>query len=589
MVKNGKKISLFVDRNSYKNSVHSVAECGDCHLNYNPDEIPHTPVASEVNCLSCHKESEKNKLSVHASLKCYECHSKHDTKPAKELAKQQSENCLSCHNTSSIKQHTLSKHAKNNVTCQSCHLGGHNVKKISKKEETALCGKCHGEHEKDFKNSIHNTVLRKGNQFAPSCTDCHGSHRLIRGKISVESEACLKCHLDETKFPGEQQGSARFVRQYKTSIHAAIDKEGLLEAAGCVDCHGNHIVQNLDNPLASTSRAKLMETCGKCHKDVVDHFKKSKHGQELAAGNEKAPTCTDCHGEHDIQSTLIINEQAKINLTDKCLSCHKDGKIPHKNYKGEEELITGYEKSVHYTSLKEGNFDAPTCYQCHGAHEMEKADNPESKIHKTNIASTCGQSNCHTNQLNEYTGSIHQLGVSKNNEDAPTCNNCHGNHGIVTKDVDNKLDKSRELVNLCSSCHASVEIVERNSLPFRVAETYNESFHGLATRGGSKEAANCESCHSYHNIRPSSDSLSTIHISNLPKTCGGCHPGATEALFNKKIHLTNPEEDAPFVFWVTRIYITLIFVLIGFMVFHNVMDLRKKIKHKKNITSEKKQ
>jgi hypothetical protein len=332
----------------------------------------------------------------------------------------------------------------------------------------------------------------------------------------------------------------------------------------------------------------MIETCGKCHQETVEHFKRSKHGQELIKGNDKAPTCTDCHGEHDIQSTLLSNDFSKLNLTDKCLSCHKDGKIPHKNFKGEEELITGYQKSVHYTALKNGNFDAPTCYQCHGAHEMESTDNPDSKISKKNIAKTCGQSSCHVTQLNDYTGSIHQIGVSKDNKDAPTCNNCHGNHGIVSKNIDNKLEKSRELVQLCSNCHSSVAMIERNDLPTQVAETYSESFHGLATRGGSKEAANCESCHGNHNVRPSDDSLSTISKKNLPQTCGKCHPGATEVLFTKKIHLNNPEEDSPMVFWVTRFYLFMIFGLIGFMVLHNVLDFKRKVQHKKKSAAEKK-
>ncbi len=588
MEKSGKKISLFVDASHYKNSVHQIAECEDCHENYNPDEIPHTKSKQEVNCISCHSEARNIETNVHAKVKCYDCHTKHEIKPAREFAKEQVKACISCHKNQTLQHFSESVHSKNNVNCEKCHDGGHKVKKISKQEVSGLCGKCHGDHEKNFRNSIHQTVMKAGNVNAPTCTDCHGSHTIISGKISVESRACLECHLDEKKFPGENLGSAKFVAHYKTSIHASVEKEGLLEAAGCVDCHGNHMVQNLDNPKASTSRAKLIETCGKCHKDVVDSFKKSKHGMELSKGNDKAPTCTDCHGEHDIQSTQLSNDFSKVNLTEKCLSCHKDGKIPHKNYKGEEELITGYQKSVHYQALKNGNFSAPTCYQCHGAHEMETLDNPDSKLNKNNIAKTCGQSNCHVNQLRDYSGSIHEIGVSKGNIDAPTCNNCHGNHGILSKDIDNKVQKSKDLINLCSTCHTSVELIERNDLPTKVGESYQESFHGLATRGGSKEAANCESCHGNHNVRPSNDSLSTINRKNLPQTCGKCHPGATEVLFTKKIHMNDVENDSPGVFWITRFYVIMIIGLIGFMLFHNIMDFRRKMKKKKTGNNVKK-
>jgi hypothetical protein len=583
MEKNGKKLSLFVSKKQYDGSVHNVAECEDCHEGYVAEELPHSKSPKEVNCLSCHKSSEKIQSSVHAKVKCYDCHSKHDIKPGKQLAQEKDKNCLKCHNTKNVQHYSQSVHAKNNVGCEGCHGSGHQVKKISKQETEQVCGKCHGQHEKNFDNSIHKTVLNKGNSKAPTCTDCHGSHQIFQNKMSIESEACLKCHLDEKKFPGEEKGSARFVSRYKTSIHAAIEKEGLLEAAGCVDCHGDHNVQNPENPKASTFRARQMETCGKCHKEVVESFKKSKHGQELANKNDKAPTCSDCHSEHDIQSVLRSNQHSKISLTDKCLSCHKDSKIPHKNYKGEEEIIQDYQNSDHYIALKEGNQNAPTCYDCHGAHEMEKTDNPGSKIHKKNIAQTCGQTNCHTSQLNEYTGSIHETSIREGRtEDSPTCNNCHGNHVIATKRIDDKMKKSREVIQLCSNCHASVEIVERNDLPTKVSETFMESFHGLAVRGGSKEAANCESCHGYHNIRPSSDSLSTINKKNLPQTCGKCHEGATQTLFESKIHLTNLEEDSPWVFWITRFYIIIIVLIVGFMFTHNVFDMYKKLKNKKS-------
>lgn len=577
MEKDGKKISLFVSPDHYKSSVHAGAECTDCHLNYNPDEIPHSKKPESVNCNSCHDNTGGLEKSVHTNVNCYECHTKHDIKPAKEISKNQSENCLDCHKNKNVSKFSESIHAKKDIGCNDCHSGGHLTKNIKKSEVSALCGKCHNKSSSAFQNSIHHTVLKGGNKNAPVCTDCHGAHEVRMNKVSIQTEACLKCHLNESLFPGDEKGSAKFVKQYKTSIHGSIQK-GEKEAAVCADCHGDHMIDSPDDPKSSTKRARLLETCGKCHSEVVEKFKKSKHGQELMKNNEKAPSCTDCHGEHDIKSTLLSDDFSKINIADKCLSCHKDGKIPHKNYKGEEELISGYTNSVHYEALKKGNLEAPTCSECHGAHEMESADNPASKISKKNMSQTCGQSNCHAKQLNNYTGSVHEKGVSENNKDAPTCNNCHGNHAIVTKKSDDKLAKSKSLIQLCSNCHSSVELTERNDLPTKVSETYNESFHGLATRGGSSEVANCESCHGYHNVKPSSDTSSTINKKNLPQTCGKCHPGATEVLFTSKIHVTDERSDSPWVFLISRLYLALIIGLIGFMILHNVLDWRKKVK-----------
>src|SRR4029450_10793739 len=146
--KHGKKISLYVSLKQYKESVHSPAECGDCHENYNADELPHTKIKQEVKCAGCHKEAKNIETGVHSKVNCWACHSKHDVKPAKEFAKDQTKNCLSCHNNNNIQYYSESIHAKKNIGCDGCHGGGHTVRKISKKESVQLCGKCHGEHEK---------------------------------------------------------------------------------------------------------------------------------------------------------------------------------------------------------------------------------------------------------------------------------------------------------------------------------------------------------------------------------------------------------------------------------------------------------
>jgi predicted CXXCH cytochrome family protein len=577
----GKKVSLFVDKKKIEASAHAGVECRDCHVNYSPDEVPHTKTKTSVNCQTCHDDLKGIQQSVHGKVECSSCHKSHEIKTVKQMKEAGSEECLQCHKTKGILQFVNSIHDKKDIDCDDCHKSGHGVVNINKSTEQAICGKCHSKNKMALSNSIHNTALGQGNTKGPSCTDCHGSHAVLTSKITIESEGCLKCHLNEKLFPGEDRGSAKFVAQYRTSVHASITKNDV-EAAGCVDCHGDHMVQNADNPQASTVRARQMETCGKCHSDIVGKFRRSKHGQELANGNKNAPTCTDCHGEHDIKTTFSANEFSKLNLVDKCLDCHKDGKINHKTYLGEEELISGYKESQHYKALQEGNLNAPTCSNCHGAHEMESAVNVDSKISKRNLEKTCGQAGCHTQELKDYIGSVHEVAITKDgNKDSPSCNDCHGNHVISKKDIDDKLEKSKGVIKLCSNCHASLEIIERNDLPTKVAESYKESFHGLATRGGLQQAANCESCHGNHNIRPSSDSLSTINKINLPATCGSCHPGANEAFFSTKIHIEDARKDSPIVYIVTVFYMALIIGLIGFMLLHNILDYRRKTQLRK--------
>ena len=576
MEKDGKKISLYVNPSEYKNSVHAGAECNDCHTGYNPDELPHSKSSQKVNCGSCHDDTKGIESSVHANVNCADCHSKHGIKSAKDLAKDQTESCLGCHKSKNIRQFTTSVHNKKNTGCDGCHNGGHAVKKIQKQEVTAVCGKCHAESKMKFSNSIHHTLTKSGNKNSPLCTDCHGSHQILTSKHSIQSEACLDCHLNEKMFPGDSKGSAKFVAEYKTSIHAGL--KGEMEAAGCVDCHGNHMIQDPNDPGSSVSRYKLTETCAKCHSEIAEEFKKSSHGKALDEKNISAPTCVSCHSEHSIKSVPFSNELSKLNQVETCLKCHQEGKLPHKNYKGEEELISNYKDSHHYKALQEGKFNAATCSDCHGAHSMIKFDDPNSHVYKKNIAMTCGKSNCHVKELAEFQGSVHNVSNVKNqNSDAPTCTNCHGNHQILEKDeTGNRIASSKGLIQLCSDCHNSVELNEKYDLPTGRTSSYLDSYHGLAVRGGSKLAADCGSCHGNHDIRASKDSTSSINKNNLAKTCGNCHPGVEETFFQTKIHIVDKRADAPGVWWVTLIYLILIFGTIGAMILHNILDIRKK-------------
>ena len=218
MERDGKVISLYVNPKTYEKSVHGGAECTDCHVNYNPDEVPHTKTPQKVDCKSCHDDVKDIDASVHAKVNCYDCHTKHAIVPAKELEKEQTKTCLKCHTNKNVQMYKTSVHEKRGVGCEKCHIGGHKVTKVSKKNISEICGKCHTTHEKDFNNSIHETVFKSGNKNAPTCVDCHGEHRIISSKMSIESKSCLKCHLDKKLFPGNEVGSAEFVEKYKTSI-----------------------------------------------------------------------------------------------------------------------------------------------------------------------------------------------------------------------------------------------------------------------------------------------------------------------------------------------------------------------------------
>ncbi len=574
MEKNGKKISLYVNAAGFKKSTHGQGECTDCHINYNPENIPHNPDKKDVNCNECHGVKHADG-SAHTKVKCYDCHSFHTVKPAKELAAEKSQLCFRCHNTASINAFKQTVHFKKDINCDNCHSGGHAVVKFTKSTGSQKCTVCHQKEQSDLRNSAHGKGIMAGK--SPVCLDCHAAHGAAGNKFSQETKACLKCHTNSKMFPKEGKGSVKFIEEYEKSIHSISVKNGK-PAATCTDCHGNHMIKKTDDPDV---KKKLLETCGKCHQDVVAKFKNSAHGKAFESGSTDAPTCITCHGAHSMKTVKTSDEFSKINQAELCLSCHKDGQI-----KVLTELnahTDNYKESYHYKALQSGNNNAPTCSDCHGAHEMKSSKDETSNINKKNVAvNTCGKSGCHTKQLSEYTGSIHQTAIAtKPNSDAPTCVNCHGNHQILNKDdKGNPISNSKGIVQLCSNCHASVTLTKNNDLSVGFAESYKESYHGLATRSGSTTAANCGSCHGNHNIRNSSDPLSSINKNNLPETCGKCHPGATKTFFEAPVHAIVDVSKSPILYWVTRFYIVLIIVVIGGMILHNILDLRKKLKSK---------
>jgi hypothetical protein len=73
-----------------------------------------------------------------------------------------------------------------------------------------------------------------------------------------------------------------------------------------------------------------------------------------------------------------------------------------------------------------------------------------------------------------------------------------------------------------------------------------------------------------------------IHRDNLQKTCGSCHPGASENFAKGKIHaiasISGEDFGEKVVGWVRIVYIFLIVMVIGGLTFFNLTDwLRKTI------------
>ena len=106
--------------------------------------------------------------------------------------------------------------------------------------------------------------------------------------------------------------------------------------------------------------------------------------------------------------------------------------------------------------------------------------------------------------------------------------------------------------------------------------TYEESFHGIASKFGSRTVASCASCHGVHDIRGPDDPRSSVHFKNIPGTCGKCHEGANVNYAKGKIHVDATKKSAGVIYWVALFFKWLTISTMVGLVLHIGLDLNRK-------------
>lgn len=392
------------------------------------------------------------------------------------------------------------------------------------------------------------------------------------GEGWAKNSFCLECHKDSTLKKQDERG--RTVSLYVNEAEFKNSAHGKLS---CSDCHIH--IKDDTHAEGGKKKADKKVNCGSCHREAEKEYLQGLHSKMIMKGTERAAYCHECHGKHDIlPSKNPKSKTHKSNIDQTCNRCHSDIEFVREHALG--SIIPGeeFKKSVH------GKSGEVTCISCHGSHNLRSLIDPKSSIFRSNIPQTCG--GCHPEITQQFVESIHGILAARGRTDAPTCTTCHGIHGIKAKiDPDSPVHERRIALTTCPQCHAAERISKEYRITTTPVKSYYESFHGLSYKGGDTYSANCASCHGVHDIRPSTDPKSSVHPSNLQKTCGSCHPGASENFAKGKIHaVPSPKaEDIGdrIVGWVKIIYIVLIVVVIGGMVFFNFMDwLRKTIERR---------
>ncbi|MCF7800869.1 MAG: cytochrome c3 family protein [Candidatus Marinimicrobia bacterium] len=565
---NGKSVSLFVDRQIFNRSVHNVLNCVDCHEDAIMGETGHSPDLEKVSCGNCHRVAlQQYSMSLHdkrvaggeeLAPSCQTCHGSHNIKPIASPESNVSPIkipglCGSCHHEGTevseryaipqdkiLENYSQSMHGEGllkkgltvSANCVSCHTA-HRIlphtdsrSTIAKQNIAATCSNCHTEIERVHQKVIRGQLWETEPHKLPACVDCHQPHK-VRKSLYIEGiadEDCQKCHADP-EIKSALDGHSLFVDKIEIS-HSRHAK------TACSQCHIN-VDPRHDRPC-ETLTEKV--DCSICHEAQGEDFRHSIHGELIVKNDPNGPTCTECHGDHSVQGRA--NPESPIfptNIPNLCGNCHRTGHEAAERYEGtEKDIVFNYIESIHGKGLlKSGLTVTATCTNCHTAHREQPVSNPNSSVHPTNIADTCGK--CHMGVEATFLKSIHSPLVSQTDERLPVCSTCHSAHTISRTDQEGfKL----QMMTQCGQCHKAV------------TESYFDTYHGKVSQLGYTKTAKCYDCHGAHDILPPEDANSRLSRQNVVETCKSCHPAANRQFAGYLTHATHHDPvKYPILFW----------------------------------------
>ncbi|MEW6071271.1 MAG: cytochrome c3 family protein [Planctomycetota bacterium] len=325
--------------------------------------------------------------------------------------------------------------------------------------------------------------------FVASFSTAAGAAHAGQDEEETGPPSCVACHSDPARITPE---GLEIARKMELDVHAAA---GL----SCHDCHGGDPAPSRaadpDGAHAGMHfagippRTEIPAFCGRCHSDPVfmrrfrpairvdqvEEYGTSGHGLALARGDTQVATCVDCHGTHGIVAAGHSDSPVyPTHVAETCGRCHSDpARMAGRTLPDGRPLSTGqqaaWQRSVHAAALLErGDLTAPTCNDCHGNHGAVPPG-------VESITYVCGQ--CHGREAELFRQSPKFAGFVEHNE---------------------MLAEEEE--KGCAACH---EPAEPAAAYTRVA-TFTE----------------CTTCHGNHAvIRPSMAMLAPLP----PVPCAFCH------------------------------------------------------------------
>ncbi|MBI4525289.1 MAG: hypothetical protein HY695_15915 [Deltaproteobacteria bacterium] len=266
------------------------------------------------------------------------------------------------------------------------------------------------------------------------------------------ADRCAACHLGLA-----DQRLARPAKVFREDVHAS-------KGFGCVACHGGDTeaagMEAMDRAkgyIGKPDRKQITRLCGRCHSDGrfmrqynpslrVDQeaeYYTSVHGQRLRQyGDTKVAVCVSCHPAHLIKPPSDPRSSVHpLRVAETCAHCHADSQYMQP-YKIPTDQFQKYKESIHWKTMSvKGDLSAPTCNDCHGNHGAAPPG-------MTWVGNVCGQ--CHSVMAELFAKSPHAKIFARMG--TPGCATCHSNHDVKETD-DNKLGLENESV--CAGCHSA--------------------------------------------------------------------------------------------------------------------------------------
>ncbi len=277
---------------------------------------------------------------------------------------------------------------------------------------------------------------------------------------------CTDCHTEPNRTLTLESGEILFTTiEMDVFVASAHGEAGL----ACEDCHTDSGLRHFPHRGETPSSLRdfslqMYESCAECHQEEYDKTIDSMHGQALAAGDNHAAICTDCHNPHEQhrltdEATGELLPEARLQIPQTCARCHS-------------AIYDVYAESVHGAALtREGNLDVPTCIDCHGVHDIGDPTTAEYRLQSPNICADCHSESARmdkygisTNIFDTYLADFHGTSIllfeqrtPDQEVNKPVCFDCHGVHDIYSPDnPEHGLAIKENLLDTCQQCHPDV-------------------------------------------------------------------------------------------------------------------------------------